>query len=127
MLLLPEQATDAGDFSFGLTAGWLGLCGELAAGERATVAICGNVLAGAVHAVVFQLEPTTPGDRPWAGAGLSARAEIRLAGPFVLDLGVEGVAPLTRPRFFVENHADTVFQEPVVGGIAFGGLGLSFL
>jgi hypothetical protein len=120
----PEVHTVAGDFAFGLTAGWVGGCAR-SGGARAGLSVCGKVLFGAIHSVVFALEPTEPGDRPWAGGALSAQARLRLFGPVIAELGIEGIAPMTRDRFLVHGRSDLVFQQEPVTGVGFGGLGVT--
>ncbi|HXN33107.1 MAG TPA: hypothetical protein VN894_14650, partial [Polyangiaceae bacterium] len=46
LLYFPEARNAAGDFAFGLTAGWLGVCAEPWAAGRLAVAICGKILLG---------------------------------------------------------------------------------
>jgi hypothetical protein len=123
-LYLPEVHTADGDFAFGLTAGWGGACFQPVEGPRARLSLCGLGLLGAIHSVVLALEPTRPGDRPWAGAALSAQLRVRVAGPLIVDLGGDGIAPLTRDRFLVQNRPGTVFQQSPVVGMAFAGLGV---
>jgi hypothetical protein len=125
VLYLPETRTAEGDFAFGLTLAWLGACAQ-AWGERAvSLAVCGKVLLGAIHAVVYKLEPTEPGDRIWSGASLAGQARFRIVGPLVVELGAEMVVPFTRSRFMVSGGDAPVFQESAVGAVGFAGLGLS--
>jgi hypothetical protein len=122
---LPEVRTAAGDFGFGLTAAWLGACAQ-AWGERAVaLSACGKLFAGGIHAVVYALEPTQPGDRLWAAASVSAQIRVRVVGPLVAELGAEGLVPITRQPFLVHGQSGTVFQESVVGAAGFAGVGVS--
>jgi len=123
-LYLPEARTSVGDFAFGLTAGWGGACVRTAR-ARASVSLCGKVLVGAIHSVVFTLEPAAPGDRWWAAGALSAQARLRIAGPVLAELGLEGIAPMTRDRFVVGGRVDPVFRQGPVAGMAFVGLGVT--
>jgi hypothetical protein len=123
-MYLPEVHTSVGDFAFGLTAGWGGACVRTDR-ARANLSLCGKVLLGAIHSVVFSLEPAEPGERWWAAGALSAQARLRVAGPVLAELGLEAVAPMTRDRFLVGGHADPVFRQGPVAGIAFVGLGVT--
>jgi hypothetical protein len=120
----PEVRTPAGDVAFGITAGWAGGCVR-ADGARTGASLCGKLLLGAIHSVVFTLEPTEPGDRLWAGAALSAQARLRLLGRLIAELGVEGIVPVTRDPFLVQGRSAPVFQQAPIAGVAFAGLGLS--
>jgi hypothetical protein len=124
-LFFPEVRTPDRDFSFGLTAAWLGVCAELWRAKSVAVSACGSALLGAIHAVVYVLEPTNPGDEPWAGAALTPKVLVRLAGPLAAELGGDLVFPFTREPFTVRGLPGSVFQESVVGGAGFVGLGLS--
>jgi hypothetical protein len=44
----------------------------------------------------------------------------------VLEAGIEAIAPLLRYTFRVEGLPGTVYQEPLVAGLGFVGLGVSF-
>jgi hypothetical protein len=130
LFYLPEVRTQARDFGFGLTAGWLGACVEPWHGPwrgepLVALSFCGGFLVGAIHSVVYALVPTEPGDRMWSGASLSAQARIRLIGPLVAELGAELVAPLIRHQFIVQGQQGSVFQEQSVAGLGFAGIGAS--
>ncbi len=125
MLYLPEVRTASRDFAFGLTAGWLGMCAKPWAEGRVAIALCGKFLLGAIHSVVYTLEPTGPGDRVWTSASMSLGAGIRIAGPVVAELGGEGLVPFTRYQFQVTGQSGSVFPEASVAGFAFAGVGVS--
>src|SRR5260370_634595 len=76
-LYLPEIHSGA-EFAFGLTAGSVGGCVHPWSRAVVGLSFCGEVLLGAIHSVVFVLEPAQPGDRLWVGAALSAQAGIRV-------------------------------------------------
>jgi hypothetical protein len=124
-LWLPEAKTDDGAFAFGLTAGWLGACVEQVRAPPFAVAGCGSALAGAIHAVVYAIEPTFPGDRPWAALALSERLRVELSPPIVLELGVDLIAPLTRHRFLVAGDPTPVLVEPPLAVTWSTGVGVS--
>ncbi len=123
-LYLPEVHTADGDFAFGLTAGWAGACFVPVEAHRARLSLCGMGLLGAIHSVVLALAPDNPGDLPWAAGALSAQLRVRVAGPVILDLGGDAIAPVTRNPFLVKNRPKAVFQETSIVGTAFAGLGV---
>jgi hypothetical protein len=123
-LYLPE-VPDGVDFAFGLTAGWVGGCFRPWARARVDLSVCGDVMLGTIHSVVFVLEPAHPGDRFWSGVALSAQASLLVLGPIAFDIGGEVVAPLVRDRFMVQGRSDAVFQEQSLGLMAFVGVGVA--
>jgi hypothetical protein len=124
-LLLPETKTAAGDFAFGLTAASLGACGDVWTSGSWAAALCGQAYGGAIHSVVLALEPTTPGDRLWLGAGASARLSGNVFRALRAEVAAEATAPLVRHRFFVEGAPGTVFQQAPVGALVSIGVGMS--
>jgi hypothetical protein len=125
VLYLPEVRTPSGGFAFGLTAGWLGVCAQPWTQGRIALAICGTILFGALHSVVFALDPIQPGDTLWSSASLSIGARVRIAGPLIAEVGAEALFPFTREQFLVKGAGTPAFQEGSVGGFGFGGLGVS--
>jgi hypothetical protein len=123
-LYLPEVHTDDGNFAFGLTAGWAGACVLPVKAPGARLSLCGMGLLGAIHSVVLAFEPTNPGERFWVAAALSARVRVRVAGPVIVDVGGDAIAPVIRDRFLVRNRPGTVFQEAPIVGTVFAGLGV---
>jgi hypothetical protein len=124
-LLLPEVRTSDRAFGFSLMAARVGACWVPWGKGRVSFSSCGDALLGAIDSVVYVDEPTQPGGRFWAGAGGTAKLAVRLLGPAIAEIGGTVVVPLVRTRFFVENLPGTVFQEPIVSGVAFAGLGVS--
>jgi hypothetical protein len=82
-------------------------------------------MLGAIHAVVYVLEPTTPGQQLWGGLEVTPGIRVRLAGPVVAEAGAELVVPVTRQQFTVGGRPGVAFQETPVAGVAFLGFGLS--
>ncbi len=113
------------DFAFGLTAAWLGACASPRLSASVALSLCGKVFLGALHAVVEVLEPIQPGDRLWASGGLSAALRARVVGPLALEVGAELDLPVTREAFVVGGESSAVFQEGVVAGVGFLGLGVT--
>lgn len=121
-LFVPSTRTTDGAFGFGVTAARLAGCHDLAGDDAAAVTICVGALVGVVHAVVYGLEPITPGDRAWAGASTAADARVRLFGPLSLVASFDAIWPFVRHRFLIEGKGSEVFQQPFVA--LMGTLGL---
>jgi hypothetical protein len=125
----PPAPGDISQYAFGITAGWLAACADGIRAERTLVGVCAGLLAGAIHAVVYNLEPVTPGDRPWFAISLGPRARFRLFGPIAAELGLDAIVPLIRYRFATRTASpdgETVFQQSVVGLSAWLAVGLGF-
>ncbi|MEZ4411092.1 MAG: hypothetical protein R3A52_32115 [Polyangiales bacterium] len=113
-------------FAFGLTALSVGACYDVARAGRFTLSGCAGVLAGAAHAVVFDLYPEAPGELFWAAVTASARLTARVAGPLVAELGADFVGVPVRARFHLANESEVVFEQSPASAMAYVGLGLSF-
>jgi hypothetical protein len=124
-ILLPEVRTATSDLGFGLTAAWAGACADAWSGRWGAASLCAAAMLGAIHAVVYVLEPTTPGQQLWGGASVTPAIRVRIAGPLVLEAGGELVVPATRQQFTVGGRPGVAFQESPVAGVGFLGLGLS--
>ena len=127
IVYLPEEKTTAraGAFGFGLTAASLGACLSPLSSSRGRLVLCGDALAGSLHAVVYSLVPLVPGEHPWAGAALTAKGGLYIVGPLSIEAGGQLVVPITRNAFAIEGVSGTVFQQPPVAAIGFLGLALS--
>ena len=125
-LWMPEARTDDARFSFGLTALSLGACFVPVRADSVDLAACAAIWGGALHAVVFDLQPASPGDYPWVAASAAPRLRVRL-GPHVhLEAGAHLLFPITRPPFTVSGWKDPVFRQSPVTGLPFVGLGANF-
>lgn len=122
----PEREVTAagGRFGFGLTAGSLGLCVEPLAPASFGLELCGQAELGAVHAVVYRLEPTVPGDRLFGAAGLSARIFVRPQRNLRISLGLGGCSPFAAYRFSVRGQSGTVFAQSQLAGGALMSVGV---
>jgi hypothetical protein len=125
-LWMPEARASDARFAFGLSAFALGACGSLLRRERVDLAACGALWGGAVHAVVYGLTPTGPGDRAWAAAEVSARLRIRVIGRLHVEVSTPVLVPLVRQPFTVTGLADPVFQQAPVALLPTVGVGASF-
>jgi hypothetical protein len=127
LLYLPEQETRKLDarFAFGLTTLSLGGCAQALGRKRLGLQLCATGLLGSIHAVVYDLEPTAPGDRVWVAAAAEARLHATI-GRARISLGALGTLPFTRHRFKAMGQNDTIFRQNVVaiGGLL--GLGVGF-
>lgn len=116
---LPEQrAGELGQVAgLGRTFGRVGL--ELVVLDDVVgVGVGLDALIGAVHAVVYTLEPLTPGAQPWGAASASVRLRWRFADPVGLELEAGALVPFVRTRFAVEGGGPSYFEEPVAGWAA---------
>jgi hypothetical protein len=123
----PEQETSAegARYAFGLSAAALGLCIEALQQPALGLSLCGLGQLGAIHAVVYDLQPTAPGDRLWAAASAKLQLHVPI-GRVRLALAGLLTAPFTRHAFKASGRDDTIFRQPA---IAFGGelgVGLRF-
>ncbi|MEM9073965.1 MAG: hypothetical protein AAGE52_36065 [Myxococcota bacterium] len=115
MRFFPEVQTASGDFAFGLTSFSLTLCAEGRPIERLLLGGCVSPMIGVIHAVVFEPDPTFPGDRAWAGLATDLSAQLRVVGP--LWVRVEGgvLWSLLRRRFDVRNEPEPAFRQDLAG------------
>jgi hypothetical protein len=124
VLFLPERRTASGEFGFGLTAPWVGVCGAAWRSSRLGVEVCEDLLMGSIYAVDYELLPVEPGDRLWLATQSEAELRARLVGPLTATIGVALVLPVTRQAFTVEGLG-TIFQQPVGDVMGFAGLGVA--
>lgn len=124
----PEQKTDApgGAAAFGLSAGSLAACAEPVRLEALGAALCAGALLGSIHTVVYELIPTGPGDRLWGAFSAGARVYAPRAELLRVSFALDALAPLTRHRFTVRGHEDSVFRQPTLALSAQLGIGLHF-
>lgn len=122
-LWMPERRTTDGRFGFGLSAFGLGGCFRVVPGSVADLGACGSLWGGALHAVVYQLMPTQPGDRAWVATALTSRLRLAFGAHVHAELGVHFFVPLLRQPFTVTGESATVFQEPPVAVLPFAAIG----
>jgi hypothetical protein len=124
---LPEQRTDDGQFGFGLTGLSAGACYHALDGRGPfRVSGCADAIAGAIHAVVYELTPSHPGDRLWVALEPGVRVQIALVKPLSVELGAAMLVPLGRYTFTVGGRDASAFESATVGGIGHVGVGASF-
>lgn len=128
MLFVPEvsASTARSSYAVGLTSAWVAAGIDVLRTRDLSLAAFAGVYAGALHTVVLRGNPGGPGDQGWAAALLGVRFRARIAGPLMAEVGVEGVAPLVRHRFFDGSNGETVFQQAPVAVTASAGVGLLF-
>ena len=83
-------------------------------------------MVGATHIVIYERQPTQPGEVLSLAASAMLGAELKLAGPFFLEVGAQALVPILRHRFVVEGRESTVFRESAVGMVGYGGAGFQF-
>lgn len=125
--LWPEHSTRSqGErFAFGLAAVQASVCASPWRWSLAVLQACAGASGGLLHSVVFERDPTEPGQRPWAAADAALRAEIGRGGWITsLQLGLQ--VPLIRHRFRAAGGEREVFQQPSVALTAAIGAGVRF-
>jgi hypothetical protein len=114
MLYLPEQvvAHAAAKLGYTLTAGHLSACAPFHDSEDLRLSGCAGVEFGAINTVVYDPDPTQPGDRPWFSTRGDVAAQLRLWGPFRLEARAFLLVPLTRWTFRAQiDEAPKVLYE----------------
>ncbi|MGC4069682.1 MAG: hypothetical protein QM784_34490 [Polyangiaceae bacterium] len=106
MLFLPEQvvAHDAAKLGYTLTAGHLSACVQIHDSEALRLSGCAGAELGAVNTVVYDPEPTQPGDRPWFATRGDVAVQLRLWGPLRLEARALVLVPVTRWTFRARNR-----------------------
>lgn len=124
----PEREAVAlgGRFGFGLTTALLGLCAEPFAPALFGLEACAQAELGAVHAVVYRLEPTGPGDRFFGAAAATLRLLLRPGAGLRISLGIGALAPFAAYRFSVRGKTQPAFAQAAVAGSASLGVGVGF-
>ena len=121
---LPETKLDDG-FAFGLSAVSAGLCADALRSGVFSVSACGELFAGAMHAVVYKLEPLQPGDRAFAALGVGPKLGLRAFSSFFIEAGVNAAIDFLRPQFAIRGVEQPKFESSLVGGIGYLGVGVS--
>ena len=128
-LWLPEARRSYWTFGFGLMSGSAGMCVEAVRTTAITLGGCAHLLAGALQAFAHGREYVQAynlGDRAWGGFAPALRLGARPVGPLFLTLGVEAVVPFARYQLEPYTTTHSIFRQPAVGGLAFGGVGVAF-
>lgn len=120
---LPETKLDDG-YSFGLSAASAGFCADAFRSGPLSASLCGELIAGAMHAVVYRLEPLHPGDYAFAALGVGPKLGLHAFSPFFIEGGFSAALDFLRPTFAIRS-ASTVFVSSLVSGIGYIGLGVA--
>jgi hypothetical protein len=124
MRYLPETTTDDGLYGFGLTTATLGAVIASPVASALELSLLAEVEVGAIHAVVYELEPVDPGDRPWVAGAVGPRLGFAGPSPLRLEAGGALVVPFIRPSFEVRGVAEPAFQSAPVAVLGYLGVGL---
>jgi hypothetical protein len=124
MTYLPESKTDGGLYGFGLTAASVGAVFAWSLGDGLELSALGELEVGAIHAVVYDLEPVDPGDQPWVAGAAGPRLVVSILSPLRLELGASVLVPFIRPSFEARGVSEPAFQSASVGGLGYVGVGL---
>lgn len=120
----PEQSSDDGRFSFGLSTLNAGACGGLASRGPLSVALCAELQVGAMHAVVHELAPLDPGDHLFMALASGPVFGLITHSGMQIELGAQALVPLVRPEFLVRGENGTAFQSRPVAAVGFVGVGI---
>ena len=127
LLYLPE--TRRNGFAYGLTAVSSGVCVDAVRSRLLGTSLCGEFALGAIHAVVYRLEPLNPGDRWTAAVGLGPKLGWHAWAPLFFEVGASAWIGLVRPKFSVYSadytNSTTEFQSRAVSLSGFFGLGVA--
>jgi hypothetical protein len=119
----PEASRDS-QYSFGLTTIDAGFCGNATNSRWVIAGVCGELHVGAMHSVVVTpLQPTHPGDRPYAALSLGPKIGWRAWAPFYLEGGLSAWASFERPQFTQNEGASTIFESSPIGVVGYLGVG----
>ncbi|HYJ09701.1 MAG TPA: hypothetical protein VEX18_11850 [Polyangiaceae bacterium] len=124
----PQTARQGeGDFSIGLTRGSLAVTFDAAASERVRLVLQAGPSVGAFHLAVRAPAPVTdPGDFWFAAFELGVGLQLAISERVFLELGGAGLAPLLRQEFSVRDESEPVWEQGLVAGTAYAGLGARF-
>jgi hypothetical protein len=120
-------ARGVGSLDVGLTRGAVLATYEAAHSERLRLILGAGPSLGALHVAVRQPAPVTdPGDFWFAALTLESELQLSVAKGFFLGLGGVALTPLRRQQFLVRGQAEAVWQEPLLAGALFFGVGATF-
>ena len=115
------------DFGVGLTYGSVEAGYVMGSAEAATVWLSAGLAAGAMHTVVYSPQPARTGDLFYPAGLVGLKAQTRLAGSLVGELGLTGLLPMIRYELRVAGRSDAVFAAPPAALVAHFGFGPSSL
>jgi hypothetical protein len=121
-----ELTTLGGRFGFGLTTTALGLCVDAFPPATLGLDLCAQAELGSIHAVVYQLQPTGPGDRLWGAAAASGNFYLRPWRNMRISLGFGASLPIAAYRFSVRGRTQPAFAQAALAGSALVGIGVGF-
>ncbi len=109
VLYVPERSvSDIGrSIGFGLTA--LKLAGCIEGRHKLAAFGCAGMVAGAIHAFVYEPRPVNPGDYGWAAVSLDGGARVSF-GLVVLEIRGQFVVPLVHWKFNLMS-GNRVYRE----------------
>ncbi|HEY6077477.1 MAG TPA: hypothetical protein VIW29_01660 [Polyangiaceae bacterium] len=124
----PRTAREGGGvYDIALTRVGLALTFDPARSRRFRLALSGGLSVGAFHLGVIEPAPVLePGNFLFLALELGADLQVSITEGFFIELG--GLAQLNplRQAFFVAGEPEPVWQQPVLCGAGFLGLGVAF-
>ncbi|HEY3256483.1 MAG TPA: hypothetical protein VGJ91_21135, partial [Polyangiaceae bacterium] len=125
--LAPGRAlTRAGEVWVGLTSATLGVTFEVAAAQQIRLVLEAGAWAGVLQSSVLRPTPNGSGPFPFLALNAGAHVELQLSRAVFAEIGAVGLVPLLRRELLVAPLGQPLWQEPVLGGLGFLGLGASF-
>ena len=123
--LYPESRTStrSQELGFGLSAASVDACLLLWRGYP-NAALCASPELGIIHAYVHRPVPVAPGDRVWWALASKLTLEQPVSPGVFIQWGIQAVLPMIRYRFAVTDAAGASFEQPIVAGVGFAGLGV---
>jgi len=123
--LYPESRTStrSQELGFGLSAASVDACLLLWRGYP-NAALCAGPELGIIHAYVHRPVPVAPGDRVWWALASNLTFEQPVSRGVFIRWGIQAVLPMIRYRFAVTDTAGASFEQPIVAGVGFAGLGV---
>lgn len=116
-----------GSLDLGLTRASALLTFDAGRSERLRLVLAAGPTLGALHVAVRRPAPvTSPGDFWFTALQLAAELQVSVTKDVFVELGAGGLTPLGRQSFLVRGQSEPVFQQPLVSGLGFLGVGATF-
>ncbi len=115
---VPDEAERGGDLD--LVAGSLGVCLRAVELRAFAVGPCARGEVGVVRGRGTGVENPRSASAPWYSVGAGAEATYEVGAAVALVARASAIAPLTRPRFFLERLGTVHEPAPATGRLELG-------